>query len=291
MNKKQYAVLTVVAVAGCANNNEESSMGNFIIKYHEKIQYGQFSHFLEAGIKHAVSTRSILNLGLHTGDNNENVIKNRKKFCEAIKIPFENLVTAQQVHSDNIAIVTKRDAGKGAITYNTAIKETDALVTKDRDLPLMMFFADCVPVLIADPINQVIAIVHAGWKGTVLKIAQKTVAAMKKHYKTTASSCLVGIGPSIGQCCYEVDDAVIKELKKSIDCWQEFVKPHGDKYLLDLWAVNFWQLKTAGVLPENIVISNMCTSCNNDLFFSYRKEQGKTGRIGVVISLEPAAQL
>lgn len=270
-------------------------MDEFILRHSaDGLWYGIFTHFLRHGIKHGVSTRlggvspdpfASLNLALHTGDDPQKVRINRTRFCEALHLDFSRLVTAEQVHGAHIAVVTDQEAGRGREEYNDALPHTDALITNLANVPLMLFFADCVPVLIADPVRRVVGISHAGWKGTVAKIAQKTVLAMQKHFGTQPADCLVGIAPSIGPCCYEVDNVVINRLKDEFRNWQDFIYPHKDRWLLDLWKVNHYQLEEVGVLSANIVASRICTSCNSKLFFSYRADQGHTGRIAGVISL------
>ena len=270
-------------------------MERFILKYgNNGLWYGAFTHFDKLAIKHGVSSRLggtskqpfvSLNLGLHTGDDDQQVITNRQLFCQGVGVLAEDIVTAEQVHTDRVAVVTKDDLGKGAKNYSEALRATDALITNIPDIPLMLFFADCVPVLIVDPVQKAIGIAHAGWKGTVDKIAQKTVLAMQKHYGTDPVHCLAAIAPSIGPCCYEVDDVVINKLKSQFENWQQLLRPHGSKFHLNLWQANRQQLEQIGVQGENIIVSDVCTACNKELFFSYRAEDGCTGRIGAVIVL------
>ncbi|MEG6585964.1 peptidoglycan editing factor PgeF [Dendrosporobacter sp. 1207_IL3150] len=259
------------------------------------VWYGCFSHFDKTLITHAVSTRiggiskapfSTLNLGLHTGDDIESVCNNRRIFCEALGIDFDSIVTAEQIHGSDVAQVFTTELGKGAKDYSEALKGVDALITNISNLPLMLFFADCVPVLLFDPINKAIGVVHAGWKGTVAKISQKTVLSMREKFGTNPGDCIVGIAPSIGPCCYEVDEYVANQFKIQFDRGDEILTPHNSKWKLNLWAANLMQLEEVGVLKENIKISGVCTSCNKELFFSYRAENGRTGRMGAVISLK-----
>ncbi|NLP42226.1 MAG: peptidoglycan editing factor PgeF [Veillonellaceae bacterium] len=267
----------------------------FIDKSENGVKYGLFSHFCRLHVKHGISTRiggmsrppySELNLGLHTGDNQHDVIYNRLLFCEAAGVVFDKVVTAQQTHGDNIAIVSHVDMGKGHASYDQSIEDTDALITNIPNIPLMLFYADCVPVLIVDPIRNVVAVCHAGWKGTVAKIAQKTILKMASQFQTIPSDCLVGIGPSIGACCYEVDQNVIIKLMQNFKSWKQLVKQTSETHWkLDLWMANKIQLEEIGVKSPNIVISGMCTSCNTSLFYSHRAEHGLTGRLGAVISL------
>ena len=270
-------------------------MEQFVLNYGTNgLWYGTFTHFDKLAIKHGISSRlggvshhpfASLNLGLHTGDEDSQVIANRQLFCQAVGVVPEQIVTAEQTHTDRVLVVTKEHLGKGAQIYREAIRATDALITNVPEVPLMLFFADCVPVLIVDPLQRVIGVVHAGWKGTMDHIAQKTVLAMQSHFGTNPQQCLVGIAPSIGPCCYEVDDVVINRLKGQFENWEQLVRPHGDKGYLDLWQANRLQLEQIGVQGQNIVVSKVCTACNKELFFSYRAEHGCTGRMGAVIVL------
>lgn len=270
-------------------------MKQFLLKHDvNSLWYGTFTHFDKLGIKHGVSSRlggistppfRSLNLGLHTGDEDQNVIVNRERFCKTVGVEATHIVTAQQTHTDQVVVVTKDHLGRGATVYSEAIEHTDALVTNVPGVPLMLFFADCVPVLIVDPVHKAIGIAHAGWKGTVAKIAQKTILTMQQQFGTNPQQCLVGIAPSIGPCCYEVDEFVMNQLKEQFPKWEELVQPAGDKWHLDLWQANRLQLEEIGVASENILVSSVCTACNNELFFSYRAEQGCAGRMGAIIVL------
>ncbi|SDD40325.1 peptidoglycan editing factor PgeF [Sporomusa acidovorans] len=271
-------------------------MSKFVLQQAiNKVWYGTFTSFAALGIKHGISTRlgghsaspfASLNLGLHTGDDAEVVWHNRQLFCQAVGLTAEKVVTAEQIHGDSIYRVTATDAGRGAQHYDEAIKGTDALITNEPGLPLMLFFADCVPVLIVDPVAKAIGISHAGWKGTVAKIAQKTIFAMQRQFHTNPSDCLVGIGPSIRPCCYEVDEAVINKLSVEFDHWDRLVKPTGEnRWQLNLWEANRQQLNEIGIRDNNITVSQICTADNTALFFSHRAEKGNTGRIGAIISL------
>lgn len=269
-------------------------MGTFSIQHREGIWNGTFSHFSAFGLKHGVSARlggasnepfTSLNLALHVGDDPDTVRINRQLYCRTLDIPAAALVTAEQIHSDSIHLVTAQDYGRGAINYQEAFPETDALITQVPGIPLMLFFADCVPVLIFDPVQRVIAVVHAGWKGTVALLARKTVLAMQSYCQTQPEDCLVGIAPSIGPCCYKVDTPVIKRLKASFVHWESLLKKEETHWKLNLWEANRQQLREIGVKDENIINSQVCTACNSSLFFSYRKEQGKTGRLAAFIML------
>lgn len=289
----QKAALVVVYVK--RNDRSDVLVERFILHYgNNGLWYGTFTHFNTLNIKHGISGRlggtskqpfSSLNLGLHVEDDTKDVIANRQLFCKAIGMSSDRIVTAQQLHTDAIAVVTAEEIGRGAQVYNEAIEATDSLITNVPEIPLILFFADCVPVLIVDPVQRAVGVVHAGWKGTVAKIAQKTILAMQANFGTSPQNCLAAIAPSIGPCCYIVDDVVISKLKKQFANWEELVKPAGDKWYFDLWNANLIQLEQIGVKSSNIVVSGVCTACNHELFFSYRKENGRTGRMGAAITL------
>lgn len=272
-------------------------MESFVLRQGKNgIWYGTFPALTQAGIRHGVSTRlkgvsdhpfRSLNLGLHTGDNKDMVICNRQRFAAAVGIDFASIVTAEQIHGAEIAVVDREQAGRGASVYEGAVAGVDALITNCPELPLMLFFADCVPVLIADPVQRVVGISHAGWKGTAAKIAAQTVLKMAERFHTTPSDCIAAIGPSIGSCCYEVDQPVIDKLRAELPYWQSLIsgERQNNKWMLDLWKANQEQLLAVGVRADNIHISQVCTACSDELFFSYRSEHGCTGRMGAVIQL------
>ncbi len=270
-------------------------MDPFVLRRgNNNIWHGIFPAFARLGIKHGISTRlggvskppfAALNLGLHTGDEAADVVTNRQLFCETVGVDYEQVVTAEQVHGDQIRIVGMSEAGRGRSIYEESLPGTDGLVTNCKGLPLMLLFADCVPVLIADPVRSVVGVSHAGWKGATAKIAAKTVLTMQEHFGTNPADCLIAVGPSIGRCCYEVDELVVNKLQTGFPQWQQLVTERSDKWLLDLWEVNRQQLLEVGVRQDNISISGVCTACNTEVFFSYRQEGGQTGRIGAIITL------
>lgn len=258
------------------------------------IRCGIFTHFPDFVVQ-GVSTRlgghskgGDLNLALHTGDDPALVAVNRQKFCRALGLDASMIVTPEQVHADRIVYVTEADCGRGATDYQDAVANCDALMTDRVNVPLMLCYADCVPLLFVDPVHRAIAVSHAGWKGTAKKIGTKTILAMQKQFGTRAEDCLVGIAPSIGACCYEVDDYVLGEFRKEYDTTDSFFLPSANtgKYRLDLWKANRISLENIGVLPHNIVTASLCTSCNSQILFSYRKEHGKTGRIAALLAIK-----
>lgn len=271
-------------------------MTNFVLTQgKDQVWYGFFPHFLKTGVKHGISARlggcskipfATLNLGMHVGDDPDAVRENRRLFCGATGVNYERIVTAKQVHGCRVAVITEEHVGKGAFSYEEAMEDTDALITNVPNIPLLLFFADCVPVLIVDPINKAIAAIHAGWKGSVANIVRETLKLMESKYGTNPKLCLAGIGPSIGGCCYEVNHTVIESLNRNLPNPEAYIQNRAGRSFLDLWELNRNQLIEAGLVDRNVILSKVCTSCNPSLFFSYRKENGKTGRIGAIIQIE-----
>ena len=256
---------------------------------------GKFSIFPEDFFVHGISTRNggmshgafdSLNLGLHVEDDADAVKQNRDIFFEGLGLPKGSGVTCQQVHGDRIAVVSREQAGRGMYDYSTSLPDVDALVTNVPRLPLMLFFADCTPILLADPVTKAIGVAHGGWKGTVASIARKTVQRMVEEYGCNPHNILAGIGPAIGPCCYEVGDEVVHQFT---DAFPEFIQDiltnEAGSNRLNLAKANRLQLIKAGLEDNNIDMAEVCTSCNNRQFFSYRGGKGRTGRIAAVLSI------
>lgn len=258
-----------------------------------------FQNLLECKeICHFVSTRiggfssppyDSLNLGLHVGDHPETVLKNRKLIASALNIPLGNFTIAKQIHDCNVEIITDDLRGSGVFDCNTAVKAADAMVTDTPDICLMVFQADCVPVLFFDVKKKVIGVAHAGWKGTVLGVTQNTIKVFMEKYKCLPENILVGIGPSIGPCCYEVGSEVIDRfenvfLDKRGRVGNEISRGKG---YLNLWEANKAQLLRMGIPEKNIEVAGICTFCNHTLFYSYRQGGNETGRFAAGIMLIP----
>lgn len=265
-------------------------MKDFIISQKNNIWFGSFPLLTEAGFTNACSCRlhgesavvsGTLNLALHVGDEPELVLRNRERFAQAIGVEAKRLTTCAQVHGSEVAVVDETLMGAGAFALADTVAGTDALITKLPEVPLLLFYADCVPVLLADTKSGAVGLAHAGWRGTVAQIVRRTVQAMADSFGTQAQDIAAAIAPSIGQCCYEVDDFVRDKARG----YEEFFAPAAEegKYMLDLWGYNKRQLLEAGVLPEKIAVAEVCTAHNHELFCSYRAEAGRTGRMGVCI--------
>lgn len=245
-------------------------------------------------VKHCFTTRiggvsegiyKSLNTSLEKDDPAENVHKNLERVCGTIGIDYKKLVLSHQTHKDIIRVVTEADIGKG-ITVPSDIKDTDGLMTNIPGIPLITFYADCVPLFFLDTKKRAIALSHSGWKGTVQKIGAKTIRQMAEVYGTKPEDCLAGIGPSIGLECFEVGPEVVEEFKANFDNWEEFTEPFRDgKYKIDLWKANKLMLIAQGVPEKNITVSGFCTRCNEELFFSHRRDKGRTGSMSAIIEL------
>lgn len=267
----------------------------FNLNYKDSLAYLTIPSFEKTGlVKHGFSTRlggvskfpyQELNLGFKKDDDKINVLENYRLFCNALGINPENLVTSDQIHKDKIYVATIKDKGKG-IFKNSDIKGIDALITRDRKVALVTYYADCVPVFFLDVKTPAIGLAHAGWRGTVSKIGQKTVIKMMKEFGSLPENILVGIGPCINSCCYEVDTPVVNSIKNAFVYWEKLIKECGKgKWMLDLVLANKKQLEEVGINPLNITESGFCTSCNNDLFYSYRKDKGTTGSLAAILQL------
>jgi polyphenol oxidase len=223
-----------------------------------------------------------MNMGFHVNDDPDAVRKNRKVFSDDISFPVENWVGSKQVHAENIVKVSKKDRGLGSLDFETAIPDADGLYTSDENILLTSLYADCVPLYFFSPNDKMIGLAHAGWKGTVAKIGPAMIKTWQEKENVDVKAVLAAIGPSIGDCCYEVDDRVIKEVKAALGGDTEntvYMENEAGNYQLNLKKLNEILLLRAGVLPENIIVSDQCTSCQNDVFFSHRKDRGKTGRM------------
>ncbi|MBE2946107.1 peptidoglycan editing factor PgeF [Anoxybacillus flavithermus] len=225
-----------------------------------------------------------LNLGMHVADDCDVVYENRKKVAEQLNVSLDRWVCADQVHGVHIEKVTNNHAGKGVRAYDTAVPHTDGLYTSEQDLMLALCFADCVPLYFFSPSKKLIGLAHAGWKGTVHNIAGEMVKRWEEE-GVAPQHIHVVIGPSIGRCCYVVDDRVIEFVQKALVNSPQSLYNETSKgqYALDLKEMNKQLLQQAGVPGERIAVSSYCTSCERSLFFSHRRDGGKTGRMMALI--------
>ncbi len=242
---------------------------------------------------HAFTTRfggvsggiySSLNLGENTGDSSENIAENYAALCRALDIPQESLVFSRQVHRADIREVGYGDKHE---LFSPIPYEADGLITDKPMLPLVIFTADCIPVLLHDPVRKAVGAVHCGWRGTVLDIAGNTVRKMQERYGSHPQDIRAAIGPGIGLCCFETGDdvanAVYNILGKDAD---RFVLPKEEKYMVDLKGINSFLLQKAGLLSENIAVSGECTMCSHEKYWSHRYTKGQRGSQASVIMLK-----
>jgi YfiH family protein len=242
-------------------------------------------------IAHAFSTRqggvsqppfATLNLGQSVGDDPTAVNANRRRFFGAFGIDPDRVVRARQVHGDGVlrvdALLTERRGFPHCLVEERA--DYDALITDIPGLALAVSTADCLPILIHDPVHRAVAAVHAGWRGTAKRIASQAVGAMREAYGTNPADCRAAIGPGIRRCCFEVDAAVTEKMAAALPNWESHVTANRPgHWRLDLAGVNRSLMGVAGLLPDRIEDVGLCTSCRSDLFFSHRAEKGRTGRM------------
>jgi polyphenol oxidase len=255
-----------------------------------------------------------LNLGFVDWDLRKNVTGNRGAFVRAISGPRtpsqlgakigneESLITLRQMHSDVVHVFSKTPAEPS---------QGDAMLCGQAGRHLGIQTADCVPILLADPQHRIVAAVHAGWRGTLARVAAKTIGRMRLEFGTRAEDVIAALGPAIGPCCYEVGPEVAQAFSGQFAQAAEWFEgpferlaageepnplpwltmmppghePPPERVQLNLRAANRWQLVDAGLHPRNIAVSTLCTGCRTDLFFSYRKEGVSTGRMMSVIGI------
>lgn len=246
------------------------------------------------GVAHGFSTRmggvstgifASLNLGAARGDDPVCVEENYRRFCAAIGADFDKIVTTSQVHGDVIRRATPADAKIGLFAPNGY--ECDGLITDQPGLVLTIYSADCIPVLLYDPVKRVIAAVHAGWRGTAQDIAGKAVRKMQQEYGCLPEDILTAIGPGISQCCFETHSDVPDAMTAALG---DIVNPHilglkNGKFKVDLKGINAALLMRAGVSAGHVEISNHCTACLHETYWSHRVTQGQRGSQAAMIQL------
>ncbi|PKP23174.1 MAG: peptidoglycan editing factor PgeF [Bacteroidetes bacterium HGW-Bacteroidetes-21] len=244
-----------------------------------------------AGINHFITTRTDGNLnrfnpGFVDWKNPLEVIENRKKLASAFSLEPKNMVFCRQTHSDNVAVFNEDEGGNGFYNRDTAIPDTDAVITNKHKICPVIMTADCVPIILYDPKNNAIGAVHSGWRGTQKLFLKKVMTRMHEVFNSRPEDFLCCIGPSAGPCCYEVGDEVVT-LFKEIFGENEKIIHRGDheKARLDLWYANELQALEFGVLPKNIEISRNCSMCQSDNFYSARVHKSEVGRTGTGIFL------
>lgn len=278
--------------------NRKSGKEMLDIKEKNGVVWLEFPALSQVGmVKHGFSTRlggvsqgefSTMNFTFARGDNPEHVKENYRRMAEALQVDEQQMVLSWQTHTTNVRVVTEADAGKG-IWRERDYQDVDGLVTNVPGITLVTFFADCVPLYVVDPVHKAIGLSHSGWRGTVERMGEKTLKAMGEEYGTRAEDVIVGIGPSICQDCFEVGQEVIDAFAEAFqpaDLPRLFYKKENEKYQLDLWKANEIIFQEAGVLRENIHVTDICTHCNPELLFSHRSVGTRRGNLAAFLCLE-----
>lgn len=253
------------------------------------IHYYQFESFGSLpGVEHGIFARhggvspapfASLNMAVSTGDARDNVRQNRERAFQALGRDPASVADLWQVHSAEVVVA---EAPRGALEH---LGKADALVTDRPEVTLFLRFADCVPIMLYDPRRKAAGLVHAGWKGTLLKAPAQAVRVMAQRYGCRPADLWAGIGPSIGPCHYAVGPEVVALVRQAFPGADELLLPVDGTTHLDLWAANARALREAGVEAAQIEIGQLCTACRPEEFYSHRAEGGQTGRFGAVIGL------
>lgn len=265
-----------------------------------KLPLFKFRLLEETGmVKHAFTTRmggvsggiySTLNLSFSRGDKKEDVEENYRRLADALDVEYESFVSSDQTHTANVIRVGKADRGNG-ILYEKKYKDVDGMVTDEEGVTLVTYHADCVPLYFVEPARRAVGLSHSGWRGTAGRMGQATLEKMRLEFGTRPEDVLCAVGPSICGDCYEVGEEVAEVfLKEFAGRETEVLKDKGNgKYLLDLWRANEIVLTDAGVLPEHLAVTDVCTCCNDKLLFSHRASGGKRGNLAAVLALRAGA--
>ncbi|MBO9305956.1 peptidoglycan editing factor PgeF [Thermomicrobium sp.] len=249
----------------------------------------RFARLSALGIPHGVTKRdpSLPAFGSVSGNATISIVlANRRAWWERLGVPLEHTVFARQVHGTRVTVVTASERGRGALEPGTGIPESDALVTTERNLPLAMICADCVPVLLYAPDVPAIGVVHAGWRGTVAGITRQAVHILCTLCSARPERLWAFLGPSIGPCCYEVGEEVITAwLATEPSNGHQAVLSRNGRAIFDLWRANELLLVEGGVDPAHIERAGICTRCHAGEWFSYRANGSRAGAQAAVIAL------
>lgn len=263
----------------------------------EGISFLTFTIYRNYPLRAAVSMRQggvsegpfgSLNMGLHVGDDPAAVVENRRRFFHALSSDAKRLINCNQVHGTHVEVVGEKDCGRGADRLETAIPDCDGLITAEKGVPITMNYADCTPLFFYDPKKEVIALAHGGWRGTAGNIAGKTIEKMEQEFHCCREDILCAIGPAIGKDAFEVGGEVVDAFRLLFPetlLTTLYQKKDNGKYLFDLHGANRELMKAAGIPEHHIEDCGICTFSHDDLFYSYRKSGGKTGRHMAVMEL------
>ena len=227
-----------------------------------------------------------LNLSYRSTDKNENVLKNRSILFEKLRMPLKSVTLGQQTHSGNVHIVSSSEKGKGSLGYESAIPDSDSLVTNNPNICLMVLLADCVPVFFFDPENNVIGVAHAGRAGTEKGISINTAMTFKNEFNSNIENLVVGIGPAISMEHYEISKVASLNLQSVLPSNTKSLQITESKASVNLALSNKEQLLEIGLQEKNIELANLCTFSLPEIFFSERRDGKPTGRFGAGIMLQ-----
>lgn len=257
------------------------------------LTYDALSHI--SFIRHAFSTK--LGEGTETvhpmnmsfdHDDRDAVTKNYRLFCAAAGFDYYSLVASSQDHHTFVRVVTSAEKGIG-IRRGKDIESVDALVTIEPGVTLCTYYADCTPLFFVDTVTKAIGLAHAGWRGTVGRIAAKVIDTMRESFGTDPADLVCAVGPNIMSCCYEVDDPCAQQFSALGLDSDRFVFPKGGgKYMVDMLECNRQILVDSGVKPENITLGDLCTRCNSDLLWSHRATAGDRGTMCAMLRINPS---
>lgn len=261
------------------------------------VKRGTMEYLAADGIAapHAFTTRlggvsaghlASLNIALHREDKPENVAENYAYLAKTIGFDLEKLVLAHQVHGDTVQMVTEKDCR--GIDHHL-YPECDGLITATPGVTLVVFTADCTPILLSDPVTGAVGAVHAGWRGTAYDIAGKAVRKMEAEFGCRPENIRAAIGPNIGPCCFRTDSDVPEAMVETFGpAAEEFIRANGEKFYVNLKSINALALRRAGV--ERIDISTECTMCSPEKYWSHRYTRGKRGSQGALIVCKGGAR-
>lgn len=271
--------------------------GTTELKEKNHVPYIQFKNLSATGIvKHGFSTRkggvstgifSSMNLNFKRGDDPDAVLENYRRMAAALNMRVEDMVLSDQTHTTNVRVITEEDRGKGILRPQD-YSDVDGMITNVPGIVLVTSYADCVPLYFVDPVRKAIGLSHSGWKGTFGHIGQKTVEKMHEVYGSEPKDIVAAIGPSICRSCYEVSDDVAEAFRANFTAYEaaDILLDKGNgKYQLDLWKANWYVLTDAGILPEHLSVTDLCTACHPDLLWSHRKTNGQRGGLSAFLSL------
>jgi YfiH family protein len=256
------------------------------LSHANEIRYYQFESLDAGRVAHGIFARhggvspepyASLNLSISTGDSRENVRENRCRAFRALARSPESLADLWQVHSADVIVADTPNA------LRDHQGKADTLLTDRPEVTLLLRFADCVPILLYDRRRPAVGVVHAGWRGTLLKAPAVAVRVMTEHYGTRPSEVVAAIGPSIGPCHYAVGAEVVAQTRAAFQEPEALLHRVNGSYRLDLWAANVAALREAGV--DQVELARVCTACRTDDFFSHRALGARTGRFGALIGL------